>query len=140
MTSEQLKSWLLEDDWFSKHHSEIGDEFLKWWLSENDVPEKYEDKETYRMNCAFAWMGWKNSKQSVFLIEPKTGKQIGVWFENEEVWMYRGTLPVVIHFHPREGGFITEEMRVSRCPSCERGKIMVQVGITKVKRWMILPK
>lgn len=73
-------------------------------------------------------------------VEPKTGSQIGVWFNDETVWMYRGTLPIVIEFHPREGGFIGNPIIVSRCPSCEMSRIKsANPYAGKVKRWMILP-
>lgn len=70
--------------------------------------------------------------------EPKTGRPVGVWFENQECWMYRGNLPVVIQFGKTTPEHVTEPMTVSRCPPCERNKLNVQFPGRKVKRWLIL--
>lgn len=68
--------------------------------------------------------------------EPKSGNLVGVWFTDQTVWGYRGTLPVVIQF---ENPFITvAKMVVSRCPPCER-KQLINGGENKVLRWIILP-
>lgn len=68
--------------------------------------------------------------------EPKSGLAVGVWFENPACWGYRGTLPVVIEFHPKTPLHMTERAVISRCPACEAGRLSVN---GKVKRWLILP-
>lgn len=68
--------------------------------------------------------------------EPKSGLEIGVWFEQNDsnnVFGYHGLSPVVIESE-RQGMYLLD---VSRCPQCERGRIQT-LGKT-VKRWMILP-
>lgn len=71
------------------------------------------------------------------MIEPRTGRETGVWFENQECWMYRGTLSVVIQFNKKTPEHMVEPMIVSRCPACEQGRLRVAHGT--VKRWLILP-
>lgn len=72
------------------------------------------------------------------VLEPRTGKPVGVWFEGAECLRYRGTLPVVIQFGKRSPEHVTEPMIISRCPPCEGSRLMAQYG-TNIKRWIILP-
>lgn len=79
------------------------------------------------------------------MTESKTNLEIGVWFEDQRCWMYKGTLPVVLQIEKREptpfaGRVITSiETIVSRCPACEASRIRTVHGFGKVKRWLILP-
>lgn len=72
------------------------------------------------------------------VLEPRTGKPVGVWFENRECWVYRGKLPVVIQFGKRSPEHVTEPMIVSHCPSCDSSRLISQYG-SNIKRWLILP-
>lgn len=71
--------------------------------------------------------------------EPKTGRPVGVWFENQECWMYRGKLPVVIQFGKTTPEHVTEPMKISRCPTCERTVLAREYPGRMVRRWMIVP-
>lgn len=70
-------------------------------------------------------------------VEPTTGLPVGLWFDDQAVWAYHGTLPVVLDVEnlldpetPKVRTF-----RVSRCPPCERSIFANK----RVVRWMILP-
>lgn len=69
------------------------------------------------------------------MTEPKTGLEVGVWFEDSACLGYRGTLSVVIQFQKTTPEHMTEPMLVSRCPPCEVSSFPSR----KIKRWMILP-
>lgn len=72
------------------------------------------------------------------MLEPKSGREVGVWFEDDSCWGYKGTLPVVMEvenlldlYTPRLRSF-----HVSRCPACSRSSYEHK----RVVRWIILPK
>jgi hypothetical protein len=78
------------------------------------------------------------------MTEPKTGLEVGVWFDTDEtkdrVRTYKGTLPVVIQFNKTTPEHMTEPMVISRCPPCEWAAVLTRAGGNRtVKRWMILP-
>lgn len=72
-------------------------------------------------------------------IEPKSLLPVGVWFGDAFCWAYRGTLPVLLQFHPKTAEHVPtmSDYVVSRCPSCESMRLRSQHG--RIKRWMILP-
>lgn len=53
--------------------------------------------------------------------------------------MYRGTLSVVIQFAKKTPEHLSEPYAVSRCPLCERSRLISQWENRRVKRWLILP-
>lgn len=77
--------------------------------------------------------------------EPKSGLAVGVWFEDDSCWIYKGTLPVVIQFESEPYGAYLSSYVVSRCPPCERSRLgrstdqSGRIKFNKVKRWLILP-
>lgn len=68
--------------------------------------------------------------------EPKSGLAVGVWFEDDKCWRYKGSLPALIQFNRKTVEHMSEPYVVSRCPACEWGRLMANGTI---KRWMILP-
>lgn len=80
---------------------------------------------------------------SLFGIEPKSGLEIGVWFDTPEtkdrVRAYRGTCSVVIQFNKKTPEHSEEPMVVSRCPPCEWTRLLALHPGRTVKRWLILP-
>ncbi|MFI5222625.1 MAG: hypothetical protein ACHQX3_00020 [Nitrospirales bacterium] len=71
------------------------------------------------------------------MIDPKTGRETGVWF-TDPAWMaYRGDMPIVMDLEnqldPNEPK--VRVFHVSRCPSCEGSRFQNKI----CKRWLILP-
>lgn len=67
--------------------------------------------------------------------EPKSGKLVGVWFTDQTVWGYRGTLPVVIETGASWFGSVSKSYHTTTCPSCIRNSLEGK----RVLRWLILP-
>lgn len=72
--------------------------------------------------------------------EPETKLPTGVWFDDSEWQVYRGTLPAVLdveNLHDPETPKV-RVMHVSQCPACERKLYDISNG-KRVVRWLILP-
>lgn len=48
-----------ENAWFCQYWADrLTPAFQAWWLSQNESPDRYHDREDYWICCAFALRGW----------------------------------------------------------------------------------
>lgn len=58
---------------------------------------------------------------------------VGVWFEDDKVWAYRGSIPVVAQF--QHDPCFRNDYYLLNNPRIDRGRLFLRT----LKRWMILP-
>lgn len=66
MTPRELWLSSLEDEWFTRYHSQTLKNtvnFSEWWVDFYGKPDDYGEVNEYWIRCGFALMGWTAAKE-----------------------------------------------------------------------------